>query len=81
MKTFPQFLSVYETQIQSPNYLRDIFPRTVSGWHNFSADARRKMEQWERDRLTADGLSENQDGSWTRPNPPRRNLRTEHLPS
>jgi hypothetical protein len=65
MRTFPQFLSVYETQIQSPNYLRDIFPRTVSGWHTFSADSQTKMVQWERERLTAEGLHENPDGSWT----------------
>ena len=56
--------SVYGYQISQPNYLKAVFPRSVSGWHNFAKDKQETMQAWEAATLEKAGYIQQKDGSW-----------------
>lgn len=59
--------SIRDYQLACPNYLRDVFPRTVSRWHRFSKPEQDQLAQWEKEFVTKElGYTENQDGSFTK---------------
>ena len=57
--------TVLESQRQQPNYLRDVFPRSIHRWHSFSKAEQARFVGAERSRLHREGWHENRDGSWT----------------
>ena len=57
-------LNLLDYQRSCPQYLIDVFPRSVAGWYSFSPKDRIEFVEWERERLISEGYHEQPNGSW-----------------